>query len=1098
MKLTRVEPFAKAAPGFNHDAAYEVYNAIMECPDDESAAFMTRAIVSDVMMRDIARHEEFLAKAHNEQLQKRAEEVKQVLAKQYLTKTMRGEDVSDIAKASHYLKELSKADPYDFQRRSSNAQKQRRAANGRWVRESTNVSYSRKGKALHDSLFQRMYGVTPPAAHAMNDRQKRAWQEAYQQISDLIGPYQDMDNAFVHLHRRGKQEVHPVANLASAIRPDFMPTAASVSVVGPPEFADGRPHFAGFMGQQLGGPLDYAVGEVGWDKSGLNRKRLDRYATAREKPLPPHLANQPGARLFNRLDAGSGLIRDTVGPILPPKAQAALMAGQFVGQYGPEAQRVLGPTVRRTGYRYRGVERKPSQDLINAFNRFNAQNPNATAAQRINRLVEPVTDERGREHASPVIQYFRNRLPSADLNVLQVKSGHVPPSEGIILNKDGKVITQAVGYGDDWYMPFNLKNVGRMRGGSYIRTRTFGGPTTEDVYTALMSGAKSMTVVSHNGVFVMHFDENFKGGRRYNDKAARMVGRYAHLLDATKSGQVELDALDPSRRREIHDEALNNVRNPDDPKAVSNEEDRLIAAERVHPKLSEEQDAAIKEKVLDDYADTQNTETGVRISRNALKARVVNDYLKQYPEDVRGNPDFVQRAQTLRTSLDNDDNLIQALNLTPQLERLRRRTLAEQRRKLTPLSLNGQGYYYSMQALREQFPYYIRSVDWHEWQDPANRSDSGYIKPNHLRPDRALAGWFDTSVNGYGKQPTSTLGRMWDGGSAKPETKPAEGAAGAGTGTTPVSAAGTATAEAARPARNMAFLDQEATKDLAKHIAELAQGNFGPNAPEGLKNQVVSEVAPWLTDPNASGSDEDTRKIANIARMTPDEIDRRDNEEHNKFRQEVEDARRRIKQKKLFELNRRIDEAFERRGRMPEAKDYPDDVTATLNAPDDTEYKLGGIFEPGRHNALDLQNKYNTDQDIVAAKLPNLDASQKDFDTAANQKMAALRRMFRMFQEDEERNAGRYSEQDRRNAERQVTGVWKARHLRRRMKDLEREPIEGEIVGEDQPRDRIIGMTASEFVRRLAGEPPQIENTAGPSAAEELGVEEPKRRREEE
>ena len=68
--------------------------------------------------------------------------------------------------------------------------------------------------------------------------------------------------------------------------------------------------------------------------------------------------------------------------------------------------------------------------------------------------------------------------------------GEHPAVGGDHANADGQIVTQAIGYGDDHYLPFNLKNLKGLKGGEYIRTRSVGGPTSEDIYTGLLSGAR--------------------------------------------------------------------------------------------------------------------------------------------------------------------------------------------------------------------------------------------------------------------------------------------------------------------------------------------------------------------------------------------------------------------------------------------------------------------------------------------------------------------------------------------------------------------------------------------------------------------------------
>ena len=81
-----------------------------------------------------------------------------------------------------------------------------------------------------------------------------------------------------------------------------------------------------------------------------------------------------------------------------------------------------------------------------------------------------------------------------------------------------------------------------------MRTRAAGGPSTEDIYTGLMSGVRQIQVASNSGVFTVEFDPDFRGSRRYNDKAKRMVERYGSILESVGSNQL-YDRTSPASAR---------------------------------------------------------------------------------------------------------------------------------------------------------------------------------------------------------------------------------------------------------------------------------------------------------------------------------------------------------------------------------------------------------------------------------------------------------------------------------------------------------------------------------------------------------------------
>lgn len=318
----------------------------------------------------------------------------------------------------------------------------------------------------------------------------------------------------------------------------------------------------------------------------------------------------------------------------------------------------------------------------------------------------------GREVVS---RHLRDRMPSPDLYNLQLDAGVTPPSEGILIDKDGQIVTQAIGYGDDHYLPFNLKHMKRLRGGEYIRTRSVGGPTSEDIYTGLMLGANRLQVESRSGTFVVEFADDFKGGRRYNDKAARMVRRYEKILDSVQSEAVDKEPIKPEIRAAITD-------------AVRSEREGWPSSE-------------IKEEInrrLDDY--------------------------KHNPDLSGPNKAALDRYIDIRTS-GMDDSTRQRV-----AGQLRNEWQAEREYKYR---LNGEGYGAALKALQEQFPYYIKTTyaPKHELERAEFEQDKGYVEPGRNRPTKANAGWHGTGAN-KGSGFISASQTNYQRGKFYPTTKP--------------------------------------------------------------------------------------------------------------------------------------------------------------------------------------------------------------------------------------------------------------------------------------------------------------------------------------
>lgn len=403
-------------------------------------------------------------------------------------------------------------------------------------------------------------------------------------------------------------------------------------------------------------------------------------------------------RTYDRIAAGATALEGVGGA----KMQAATTVARFFGEYGPQAERVVGPHLRRTAYRYRGTERAPDADLVGAQGMRNTKIREILRNDGLSEsdIDEPIRTE-GSQKAS--IQYLMGRLPKKSYSKLQAASGKIPPSEGIIINADGRIITQAVGYMDDHYLPFNLKNLKGLQGGSYVRTRSQGGLTTEDIYTGLVSGARSVTVVSRSGIFTANFDDAFRGSRRYNDKAAGMVGRYAKTLDAVQSKQVERQPLSLEEKAQIRDEV---------------------------ERQAEEDDPGLKYTSRADLED--------RIKEKIQEYRVRPSLTKEEISDIetramKGNEGDERRYKLARSEL-----------ISAALEAKTQRAY----------QLDGEGYAAALEAMREQFPYYIDSVRYTTRKDAefdnslSSETDVGYVKPGYIRPEGALEGYFDTTIRG--------------------------------------------------------------------------------------------------------------------------------------------------------------------------------------------------------------------------------------------------------------------------------------------------------------------------------------------------------------
>jgi hypothetical protein len=205
--------------------------------------------------------------------------------------------------------------------------------------------------------------------------------------------------------------------------------------------------------------------------------------------------------------------------------------------------------------------------------------------------------------------------------------------------------------------------------------------------------------------------------------------------------------------------------------------DALQARERQAPKLAQTERDDVAQAWMESQADRRTTRDGNVMNPNQLLSELVAAKAKERFRDDKeataryGAAPFKSEEQhradiASQISLDSAEAraTTMAEMLGPRAVESLGRSLASaeqaNRDRLQPLRLNGKGYKSALDALKEQFPYYIDDVRYHEFRDAIGRGDAtpqegrrdtGYVAPNHLRPQEAEAGYFDESVNGRGK-----------------------------------------------------------------------------------------------------------------------------------------------------------------------------------------------------------------------------------------------------------------------------------------------------------------------------------------------------------
>ena len=970
MTRATLTPVAKFddRPGFNAHAANVVYKAMSEM-DEESALVFGRILVAEGLHYDLIAHGDEIIKAAESAVSGRADALRRRFSSTAVAKARAGQDTSYEIQCLAALSKAFDPEAFSTQQRSQWARDQKRSSEGRFVTDHTQVHTDGGRPAMSHGAAAKMTGA--PRVNNMSDADLSHYQQAYGQIRDILAPYRNPAlNAALHLNvenRAGRErtEVLDVKNgqphqVGEMLNPGDRIKSAAVSVhpEGRSSVGAGFDAVSALTGSSRAGSAAAGVGVAAapdnlrsYNDKGAKYKGNDAYSGT--------------TRAFNRVADASGILQDSLGDVAPKKLQYALAVANHVGQFGPEAQKVIGPTADRTAYRYRGTERVPSRRLEAAFIRLRRDSAITNGTQYREAAIGGIEREEGWD-SGPVLSYFHDHLPNPDLNELQRKSGVIPPSEGIIINAQGKVAHQSTGFADDWYLPFNLKHLAGLKGGQYIRTRSFGGPTTEDIYTGLMSGARSMTVVSHNGVYTVDFDRNLRGGRRFNDKATRMVGRYGNLLDAVRAGKVSTGGdISRSRKNEIRERAL--AIEPDDTSAQHKElVRRMEADERSNPKLSQfEKDKAAGEW-LDLTASKMNTRDGRtmrgdQLAGETLDRRSKEMFLADKEVAARWNGPPLKSQQEYREGLEatwkaQPNREAQVAFLAGEMGTKRaddfgafmQRTDTANRDRLHPLALNGRGYHSALLALQEQFPYYIADVRYHEWNTEIgrgeadtyeNRRDTGYVLPKHNRPADAMAGYFDDRVNGTGKVRADSIrfqNRRANPELASPDTTKLTSGAEPSSGSVGGGGVGSAAPDAQRAADLALMKELRAQTRFAPGAKLRGQDRNGQEGPLDFGGGVIKDEIADDRFPNDA--------IKFFYRKTPAELEALPPENLSALLNDVVGAGN-----KVFAVNTRTVDMFQNGGKATAAKERPADPAARLD-----ELDVDHAF-PGEGPVYDVQ-----------------------------------------------------------------------------------------------------------------------------------------------
>ena len=725
---------AKNDPYFNGEVAEKVAGLIEKMDPDEAEvfAYLTLAEIHDA---DLERNQRTLQGHINEVAKRRIERVEKAL----LNVVSKGADAETSKAYAQALGQIKKAyqNPYISGRYHFDENDFRRdPRSGRFQAKVDVVS----GKKPLPTKQAQNLGIDTGNAvsryNKMSDEAKSQFQQEYMQIANFL-------NVVAQNGQLGENEVLlQVQNKHSKMR-HWVPVNGKPGGWDPANervlHVEARP-----TGLTLGGAAFGLTGALsGSQMAGINHVDRQMGSFAEDWSNPAADPYNPNQRLYSRVKNSSQALAGLGAATGNQHMMIAGTLGAAVGSHGPEAEKVFGPAARKTAYRYRGTEKTPDEEIVRQYDMAvgRGEVPQLTEDQtkrlaaRQNRAVAMLKTKRAGDTKTPVeavkltqaevaaerkrvkdafIEQLahkpdpevqrraviavlgqhltdRNRkgVPNKDYYNLQLEAGVTPPSEGFMLDKNGKVVTQAIGYGDDHYLPFNLKHLKKLNGGEYIRSRSVGGPTSEDIYTGLMMGAQRVTVVSRSGTFTVEFADDFRGKRRYNDKAMRMTRRYEKLLDAVQSETVKRPvSISPMVRT------------------------RLLAE-------VEEEAAGLDRK-----------------DKRALLARKVEEYKSELGEE---RDDFAAYVAEQTQGLNEDEARVFTAQMMNDWTK----------HNEFEYKLNGVGYGAALDALQEQFPYYIKTeyLPNRDMDHFAREKDRGYVEPGRNRPTQANAGWRGTATN---------------------------------------------------------------------------------------------------------------------------------------------------------------------------------------------------------------------------------------------------------------------------------------------------------------------------------------------------------------
>lgn len=753
--------------------------------DPDEAAVVLTDTAFDLLSKDVAALRPQLQEALTGWAVARAEQVSDHAAAAVLAKQV-GDPVDPATAEMLVAGVVAKAGAADYSswERAQDVKSQWRDPQGRWRTMNRRIQVDQDRK-LSGSRAKEL-GIPKPVGN-LSAEQKQSYRQSYLQVLNTLNDansvgavggvtylWRDRDGnveeRFTARHRG--DDGKPLVQVPS----DYFSDAAGQELVGLQVHVD--PDLS------LGGAAVDVLGALGVDPNrgipAVNRGvQVGQFAGDVSQALTQGGKKDPGRprqQDYKRLESTAGVLRDTLGPALPSSANLAIGAAQMAGRHGQDFEDTFGPHIQRASYRQRGTEKAPPQELQNKLSgMLDTPNGKSSLARHLFVIGNPNGDDPvngirtkmgGRlADYSPVRDHLRSVLPDKSRVDLHREAGRHTPSQGIVIDGKGRIVTESVGYGEDWYLPFTGKRLRQLKDGEYARTRVWGGPTTEDLRVALTSNARAFTVVSHHGTYTVEFADDFRGTRRFNDKAARMVDTYRRLLDAVRSQKATKGTgeIPESRLQELREMAYQQAKQMGD---VS-QEDALFRSmtqqERSHPELDPDTRDQIDRMLVDTF-NGRNKGAHLTDRKSAVDLAVqrrVREEAARYGVDPRQlNVDVIESAAQ-QEYLATPQKLWDELGLGRQYSQMRRQRLSERQTAGSTYQLDGDGYAAALEALQEQFPYYLKPIVYRRWDESGRgvTDEGGYVRPGDARPVKTKIGYHDApnSKIGSGKRSAASM-----------------------------------------------------------------------------------------------------------------------------------------------------------------------------------------------------------------------------------------------------------------------------------------------------------------------------------------------------